>query len=61
MFFINETLEIKEIDLFVAKPNLDRDIIGHLKEAYGKRLLLKINNLSELEFTIPFKIEKNII
>lgn len=58
MFGIDDSLIIKDIDLFIAKPSLNREIIGHLTEAYGATLNLKMGNLSELAFSVPYKVER---
>jgi len=54
---IDETLELKKLDLYIAKP--DKTVIGHLNESYNESLNPKMGNLSELSFTIPYLIDKN--
>lgn len=56
LFSVDESLEIKELDLFIAKP--DRTIIGKLSEAYKQRLNPKLEAVSELTFNLPYKVER---
>lgn len=57
MFFeIGDKLEIKEIDLYIAKPNLQKNIVGHLTEAHNITLNYKMGNLSEISFEVPYYV-----
>lgn len=45
----------KNIKLHLAKPN--KQIISHIKERFKPSLSLKLGNINELSFSIPYKIE----
>ncbi|ARF70783.1 hypothetical protein B7C51_25265 (plasmid) [Paenibacillus larvae subsp. pulvifaciens] len=52
---IDLTLPIQELVLSVAKPN--KSIICRLKEAYSASLNVKLGNINELTFSVPYEIE----
>jgi hypothetical protein len=54
---IDLTLPARNVELFLAKPN--REIVAKLTEAYNKKLLLKLGNINEITFTIPYDVDKN--
>lgn len=45
----------QKIELFLTKP--DRTVIAKLKEAYGTKQTVKLGNVNELTFTIPYTVE----
>lgn len=53
---LNNTEKAK---LFLCKPNLEKTIISRLSEAYNIRLNIKLGNVSELSFTLPFEIDNS--
>jgi len=54
---VNDKLELKDLDLYIAKPN--GEIIGHVIEAQNKQYSPKMGNLSELTFKVPYFKERN--
>lgn len=50
---------IPNLELEIAKP--DRTIIGTIPEAFGKNQVIKLGQINEINFTIPFMIEKNFM
>ena len=49
--------ELPKLQLEIAKPN--RDVIGHITEAFNIEQNIKLGQINELSFTIPYEIEKN--
>lgn len=49
--------ELPKLQLEIAKPN--RDVIGHLPEAFNIEQNIKLGQINELSFTIPYEIEKD--
>jgi len=56
---IDDSLELPKLDIFIAKPNLNRNIIGKLSEAYNINYTPKLGNINEITFTIPYLITRN--
>ncbi|KON87331.1 hypothetical protein AF332_11170 [Sporosarcina globispora] len=54
---INSNLKPNEIKLYLAKPNMNRDIIASLKEAKIPSFNLKFSHISEINFEIPYDIQ----
>ncbi|MEK5036292.1 phage tail spike protein [Paenibacillus sp. FSL R7-0302] len=52
---IDLSLKPAKLELFLAKP--DKTIIKKVSEAYNKTLSVKLGNINELVFTIPFNID----
>jgi hypothetical protein len=50
---------LPKLQLEIAKPN--RNIIGRLPEAFNIEQNIKLGQINELSFTIPYEIEKNFI
>lgn len=48
---------LPKLQLEIAKPN--RDVIGHITEAFNIEQNIKLGQINELSFTIPYEIEKN--
>lgn len=48
-----------DIQLELAKPN--KSVVGHLTEAFNIKLNLKLGQIADLTFSIPYSIEKNFI
>lgn len=53
---IDRSKKPKKISMFLKKPN--GVTIGKLNESYNVRLLVKFNELNELSFSIPYKVER---
>lgn len=54
---IDLTLPARNLELFLTKPN--REVVAKLSEAYNKKMVLKLGNINEITFTIPYDIDKN--
>jgi hypothetical protein len=48
---------LPKLQLEIAKPN--RDVIGYITEAFNIEQNIKLGQINELSFTIPYEIEKN--
>ena len=53
---IDKTKKPKRIKIYLARP--DRTIIDPLRDASNKNMKIKFNEVNELSFTIPIKIER---
>lgn len=51
---IDLTLKPQKIKIFLCKPN--KQIVAKLTEAYNVNLILKLGNLNELTFDLPYEI-----
>lgn len=54
---IDLNLPTMNLELFLTKPN--REIIAKISEAYNKKMTLKLGNINEITFTIPYDVDKN--
>lgn len=52
---IDLTLKPQKINIFLCKPN--KQIVAKLTEAYNVNLILKLGNLNELTFDLPYEID----
>jgi hypothetical protein len=53
---IDLTLMPQDMEILLAKPNFQ--IIANLKEAYNKKLNVTMSGINEVEFDLPYKIDK---
>ncbi len=54
---IDKNLKPYEYRLFLCKPN--KTTVCELPEAYSRKLIIKYGGIHELNFSIPYKIQKN--
>lgn len=54
---LNQNAEVKKAKFYLATPNKRRK--ASLPEATGAEVSFKLGNLSELSFSIPYKVEEN--
>lgn len=53
---IDYSKQLKGAKLYLSKPN--KTVISHISEKYNAKLLVKLGNIYELNFTIPYKIDE---
>lgn len=52
---VDFSMSASDLELFLAKP--DRTIIAKLSEAYNKKQILKLGQINEITFTLPYEID----